>query len=431
MTKRFFPNNLAQKRSCCKSLVFLLLVLLLPGVSLFAYDWGLLADQTAAIADTAGNLDNTMDGFSYTGTLTPWVSIPFGSPGDSHGNLYLSAGITVEYQRVDTIFIPELLRTELSYRFGEGTELHAGRMIYTDPLGFIADGLFDGAQVTMGLGGFGNLGIGAWYTGFLYKNTARITMTEADLTTYYLPLDYDKFADTYFAPRRILAAIDWEKPGLSEKFRLKGFIIGQFDLSGNDETYHSQYLGAKFIYPINSFIFDLGVCMELAEHKTAGETKTLFSFAGEAGISWLLPTKVQDRLTLTGRFSSGTPDKEDSSFAAFIPITTQYQGDILRAKLSGLSMIRMEYSIRPAESLIVNLADSYFILSDLGTYANHLGAKDGHFLGNEISGSVIWFPFSDLQLNLLGGVFLPSWGNALKDSNAQWRIELNAKLAIF
>ncbi|MCL1927744.1 MAG: hypothetical protein FWG07_02985 [Treponema sp.] len=429
--KNFFSNNLTKGSSCYKSLFFLLLVLLIPGITLSAYDWGLLTDQTAGIADTTGNLDDVMDGFTYTGTLIPWVSIPFGPLSAPKGNLYLSAGLTVEHQSVDTIFIPELLRTELSYRFGEGSELHAGRMYYTDPLGFIVDGLFDGAQVIMGLGGFGNLGIGAWYTGFLYKNHTRITMTEEDFTSFNLPLDYNKFADTYFAPRRVIAALDWEKPGLSEKFRLKGFLIGQFDLSGNDETYHSQYLGAKFIFPVNRFILELGGCMGLAEHKVDDETKTLFSFAGEAGISWLLPTKVQDRLTLTGRFSSGTPEKEDSSIAAFIPITTQYQGDVLRAKLSGLSMIHLEYTIRPIESLLFNLADSYFILSDLGTYRTYPIGKEGHFLGNEISGSVTWFPVSDLQLNLLGGVFMPSLGNADRESNVLWRIELNAKLAIF
>ena len=419
MNKRFLPA------------LFLTLVLVMPRASLYAYDWGLLLNQTAGIADAAGTLDKVHEGFSYTGSLIPWFSIPIGSITENKGNLFLSAGFSLEYQNENVIFIPELLRTELSYNFNNGMELHAGRMYYSDPLGFIASGLFDGAHISMGLGGFGTIGIGAWYTGLLYKKNTRLFMTELDHGLYSKPVEYSDFVDTYFAPRRVIAAINWEKPDLSEKFRLKGFLIGQFDLTDNDELYHSQYLGVQFMYPLNNWLFQAGAVLAFAEHKENNENQFEVSAAGEIGVGWQLPTKVQDRLTLTARFSSGKPDKADSSFGAFVPITTQYQGDILRAKLSALSMIRLDYTIRPCESLLLNLADSYFILSDLGTYEDYLGEKGGHFLGNEISANVTWFPLSDLQLNLLGGVFLPSWGNALKESNVPWRIELNARIAIF
>ena len=419
--------NSAPLRLCVG--VFVVFLLLLPALSVSAFDWGLLIDQSAEMGDVAGNMDSVMDEFSYTAGIIPWFSMPFGPAGKPSGNFYLSAGFTVEYYDEDVIFIPELLRTELSYKFGAGKEISVGRMYYTDPLGFIANGLFDGAQFSMDLGGIGKLGIGAWYTGLLYKKNTRIAMTKEDSDLYLLKLDYSNFVDTYFAPRRILAAIDWEKPDLSEAFRLKAALIGQFDVSGNDELYHSQYLGAKFTYPVNNFVFELGACLEFAEHKLDDETKFKFSLAGELGVAWLLPTSIRDRLTFTARLSSGTV--EDSSFAAFVPVTTEYQGDILRAKLSGLTMLRLAYAVKPVESLLITLADSYFVLSDKGTYSGYPEGKEGHFLGNEISAKLSWFPLSDLQLNLLGGVFLPSMGNADSDGKALWRIELSAKISVF
>ena len=415
MTKHFLP------------VLILVFVLLTPGALVHAADWGILTGHNIAEIDSAGNLDNFADGFAYTGNLIPWVSIPFGSKDNPNGSLYISAGFTLECSS-GALFIPELLRTEFGYRFGGGTELHLGRMHYSDPLGFIASGLFDGAQVNMALGGFGNLGIGAWYTGLLYKKNARITMTGHDAGAYYSEFEYADFLGSYFAPRRIMAAIDWEKPDLSEKFRLIAAIVGQADVSGRDELYHNQYLEVKFVFPFSNFALDFGGALEFAEHTDSGDTKFEFSAAGEIEFAWFPATKVQQRLMLIGRFSSGTLN---SSLTAFVPITMQFQGDILRAKLSGLSMIRLDYTMRPVDSLILNLADSYFILSDLGTYFGNPIGRDGHFLGNEISASVSWSPLSDLQLRLMGGVFLPSWGNADKTNKPLWRVELTANLVIF
>ena len=151
--------------------------------------------------------------------------------------------------------------------------------------------------------------------------------------------------------------------------------------------------------------------------------------AVELGIGWMPPTPITDMLKLTGRFSNGTT--EDGSFAAFVPISTVYQGEILQAKFSGLSVISLDYTARLDKTLGINLSSSYFILSDLGTYQGYYAERDGHFLGNEFFGRVIWSPFSDLQLNLGGGVFLPSMGNTDSQGETLWRIELNVKLAIF
>jgi len=147
------------------TLVFVVM-LLLPVFSLSALDFGLLLDQTFGVESVENG--DTADGVGYSATLIPWLSTPLGS---SHNGtqLYLSAGLTMEYANQNAAFIPELLRTELTFPIGTGMEIQAGRMQYTDPLGFIADGLFDGAKFSYTSANVGTFGIGAWYTGLLYK----------------------------------------------------------------------------------------------------------------------------------------------------------------------------------------------------------------------------------------------------------------------
>ena len=396
-------------------------LLLLPAISLSALDWGLMLNQEFGLEEAGGKKPDP--GFSYAGTLSPWVSLPLGTA----GNFYLSAGATVDCPRdisreKTALFVPELYQTELKFRFGEGAALRAGRTSYADPLGFIASGLFDGAHFSMDALG-GTVGAGIWYTGLLYKKTARITMTALDALAYSEKLDYSNFAKTYCAPSRLLWALDWSNPYVTEWLRLKTSLVGQFDLSGREHLFHSQYLAVKAAIPVKDFVFDLGGCFELAE---AGQASV--SLAGELGAAWSPPARIENQLALLARFTSGTVNH---AMTAFVPITTEFHGDVLRAKLSGISMIRLDYTARLSQQFLFNLASSYFALSDLVTYQGLPAGKKGNFLGNEFYGRVIWAPVSDLRINFGGGVFLPSLGNADNGGNVLWRIDLGIALVIF
>jgi len=389
-------------------LFILLLLFFLPLLSLSALDYGLVLE-----ADIAGE---AADPFSFSSSLIPWLSMPLGN-----GNLFLSARAAAEYKGETWTLAPELLRTEFAYRLN-GIDLKAGRIQYSDPLRLVANGLFDGAQVLFDIGE-GSLGAGIWYTGLLYKKTANITMTESELASFNTALDYADFANTYFAPSRLFAAVDWEHPALADLIRLKASLIGQFDLSANENLYHSQYMALNAAVPISSFIFNLGGCLELAQVSDNFQ----FSSAWEIGFSWTPPLSIPNKLSLLGRISGGNVDDVVS---AFVPITTETQGNILRAKLSGLSMIRLEYTARFLESLSFNVQNSYFILSDLETYQGLPTGRDGYFLGDELYVFLTWSPFSDLQIKGGGGIFMPSLGNADPESNLLWRVELSISFAI-
>lgn len=387
------------------------LLLLLPGLFLWPGDFGLVLDQSAGVGGYGKDA-----GFDYSGMLVPRFSALLGAS----GGFSVSAGLMAEYAHKTWSFVPELLRTEFVWSFDSG-DFTAGRMRYSDPLGFIADGLFDGMKFSLDTNG-GTFSAGAWYTGLLYKNRANITMKEDEQLANLKRLDYSDFYHTYFAPRRIITALEWENPSLAELVKINAAFLAQTDLSRENGLY-SQYLALKLALPYRAFVFSLGGCLEFIQ---ASGQKSRAALAGELGVGWEVPGRLEDQLSFLGRFSSGVG--KGGSLIAFVPITTSTQGELLRAKLSGLSVISLDYIARIRETFSAGLSSSYFIRSDLGTF--DYGA-DGYLVGNEFFARFLWSPVSDIQLNLGGGVFLPSMGNAARKADSLWRVELNVIIALY
>jgi hypothetical protein len=402
-----------------KSIAVFTTVILLTS-ALQAADFGVLLDQTAG----AGGITDGDPAFDYEASLIPRFSALLGDSGD----VYVSAGFTFRYDE-EAYFIPELLRTELSWRFGNA-KITAGRMRYSAPFTALADSLFDGLQLSYSTS-LGIFNAGAWYTGLLYKERANIIMSGEDFASYYADLDYDNFADTYFASKRMVAAAGWEHPALAELLRTKLSVIAQVDLNGNDNYLHSQYITARIGIPVSRFMLMLGGALELAEASQAEEDINI-GFAGELGVNWNLPTAFSSRLSLSGYYSSG--HAEDSSTVAFTPITAQFCGNILQANPSAISTINLDYTARLHQSFSLSVASMYFIRTDLGTFVSYpldVETSDGHCLGNEFYVNLIWSPASDLQVNLGGGIFVPAMGNAAPDSEPQWRAELRAIFTLY
>jgi hypothetical protein len=391
-----------------------LFLLFLPAF-LNAADFGLIINQYAKF----GQYGEEDPFFEYNAGFIPRLSFLAGE----NGNFFASASFTLKYNEKLT-YVPELLRTEFSTYFGSWG-ISAGRFSYSDPLSLISVGLFDGIRLSYS-SSVGRLGFGAWYTGFLYKETTVITMTEADEMLYAAPLDYKDFSDTYFAPRRALASIEWEHPALAEILRTNIAVIGQFDFTDSSYKLHTQYFVLKLALPVKSFLFEAGGSVEAMQ----ADGETYLAFAGEAGFSWTPQTKINSRLSLTGRYTSG---RLSDSIAAFVPVTTKYFADIFEVEMTGISIITLDYSARLADSIGVSLAVSYFIRNDLVTvnsYTVYAPEENGYFLGGEFFLRFIWSPVSDLQFNLGGGAFIPSLGDNWPDAIPNWRIELTAVFAV-
>ena len=396
-----------------KRLCLLHILLILP-VLVWAADFGVVFDQNIGRGGYSG--DNTADN---TSSLITRFSTLLGDRGD----LSITAGVMAEYINESWSFVPELLRTEFNWFLNSG-DLRIGRMFYADPLGFIAEGLFDGARVSYDTN-IGTFSLGGWYTGFLYSRRINITMTDEELRLYNSDLDFNDFVNTYFAPRRFVYALDWEHGGLGIGIFRPGFsILGQFDLSGSE--LHSQYLIGHMSFPVDAFFLYLGGSLGLVQD--SGDFN--IAYAAEARIAWVPPFTFNSRLSLLGLYASG----RSGNIAAFEPITTSFQGSILKARLSGLSMISLDYTARINRTFSMNLASSYFIRNDLGTYNRYPVDSEnnsGYLLGNEFSGRLYWSPFSDLGFNVGAGIFMPSMGNVSTGEKNLWRVEMGFVLSLY
>jgi hypothetical protein len=165
--------------------------------------------------------------------------------------------------------------------------------------------------------------------------------------------------------------------------------------------------------------------------ETAQSINDNIAFAWDLGVFWTLPSSFDSRLSLTGHFAGGNTG--DGTIGAFVPVTGKPYGSILKAKLSGISILDLDYIARLTRTFGTSLTTSFFVRNDRGTYrAYPVNPNDntGYFLGTELFARLVWSPFSDLQLNLGGGVFLPS-PDVNPNAKPGGCVELTAILALY
>jgi len=370
----------------------LLLTALLITVNLQAADFGLIFFQNIKGGMEPESL------FNYSASLFPYVSVVFNDKTD----LYISGGVSIGYDR-EFFFLHEILRTEFSFYFNDLT-LTAGRMQYTAPFEYVADGLFDGFLLSYSSLA-GNFRAGAWYTGLLYKRRAVITMTVEEYQSYYDAVDYTNFTKTYFSPRRVVTALDWEYPAVAGFIRTKLGLVAQFDVNGGFYPLHSQYITADMEIPYKSFLFELGGALQFTE---AGNNKFICGGAWELGAAYTLPTSVRRQFSLNAYFSGGKENEDTDVMGGFIPVTTRFFGNILQLAYSGFSAISLDYIVRPLKTISVSASASIILKSFAGIYSDPQAVlRDNQaFLGTEIYSSFIWGPVSDFQLGVSAGLGL-------------------------
>ena len=408
------------------SLILTISITMIPAA--YAQEFGLVVNQyVQAGGNDGGNADTS---FEYNALIVPRFLFLLG---DGAGSIFASAGMTLgvsDSSDDDVTFVPELMRTELAMQWG-AVGLSLGRIGYSTPLAFLAEGLFDGVQVSHS-SSLGRFRAGAWYTGLLYKKSANIQMTENDRAIYYTPFDFDNFADTYFAPPRLLASLDWEHLAVADILRLNAAVTMQADLSddlsSNGEKYNSQYFTIKAGMPYNSFFFELGGILSTFQIEGEGSFKP--AFAGDIGVYWTLPASLNSRLSFNARFASGqSSDASGDGAGGFIPVTAKYAGNILEAGMSALTVLDLNYTARFTDKIGASISTKYFIQNGstpLNTYPFSGAVGGGDSLGAELFARLIWSPVSDLQLNLSGGAFIPALGNYAPDAKPVWLVKLTA-----
>ena len=383
-----------------------LLAVAFCGPGIFPVDFGVLFDGQFDAA--------TNDGTERSGSLllAPWFSAPLGT-----ADFFVSVGMNAKYNG-NWFLVPELLRLELAARPSSLFAVRAGRIFWEDPSLFTAWGLFDGAELFFDLGK-SQLGVAALYTGLLYKNRALVNFSPGEDEEYNAELDWGDFKNSYFAYRRLLAALYGEFPGLPYKRgQLYAGVLAQFDLGDAEKPYNTQYAFLRNYFSYSRFDLSLTGAAELQTTDEDGQ-KPAFAASIEGGVK--ISYTLQDRLSLGLRWASG----EGPQTAAFFPITREAQGEVLRPALSGIMVARANYEAYPFSALKTELGGRYFFRTDSGSFEDKDIENDSYLLGAEVDASLVWGPFSDLSFLLSGGIFMPKTGKAMRsDANVRWFFSL-------
>ena len=388
-----------------KKFIAVIIFIFLLTVPVFSQDFGLVLNQKAVFASL---------GDGYTVSAIPWFASPLGK----NAGLYLSCGFSVSYEDNEWNSLFEIYRFEAGYTPVDNLTFTLGRQNFHDSFGFIMTGLFDGVSIEWGIRG-GRLNLGLFYTGLLYKKNVSILLSEKDLINYF-----DN--DIYFASRRITGGINYEKTSIFDthaNFWLSG--IFQFDVNDTNDRIHSQYIASKIAVPLTSSLnLQGGGAFSLLQ-----EEEIRFAFALSADLQLLFPIgSIPSLFELGGRYSCGRRDK----LAAFTPITGEALGRVLRPNLSGIAIVQSAYTIRPHHTFFTELYAAYLFRTDTVSFVpNDINTESGSpLLGTELCLGFSWMPFSDIILNLNGGVFLPQKGAFTNDAKLQYRIELTAGISL-
>jgi hypothetical protein len=378
----------------------------------FSVDFGLVLNTLGEYTP-----DTDRQGFAFRVGVTPWFASALGGK----ANLYLSGKVTFEYGYDEEAWVwpslVELERTELNFHPVQAVYLALGRQQFADIGKMIASGFFDGIYGNFGLGG-ARLSLGAFYTGFLYKETAEILMTAGDLEYYYRPFDYADLT-SYFASRRVFASVTGEFPDLTSRTSLEVSALGQFDLNGyeKDPPLNSQYLEVRFgveaVNTLRFFVTGIGGATETEW------TDPKFDFAAALEVDWEIPGRLPDMFSAELRWGSGAiTDK----IGPFKPISSIAQGSVFAPALPGTMNARASYAARLHRTLSLSVLAVFFGRTDLETFWDEEmdGASQDRFLGWELYGQLIWAPQSALRFSAGGGAFFPG-GAFVEGAGMRWK----------
>jgi hypothetical protein len=337
--------------------------------------------------------------YSFTATASPWYSSLIGEKGE----LYLSGIAEAVYEEEEWDGRLDLGRFQATLRPRPGFRIDAGRVSYSDVSGFVAHGLFDGARFAYAFKSV-NFQVGGFYTGFLNKERADISMSDADAED---AVD----EDVYFAPSRALATVSMDVPSFIARMNASVEFVGQFDLRGREDVVHSQYLCFSLAGPVNTLVsFMSSLATGFAE---AADLETSPSLAFRSELSVFPPGGLADRAYLGLKWASGDSGAIDS----FLPVKGLNAGSVFNAGLSGIAAFKGGYFVRILEMLSADLSTTLFLREGGGVQDPELDAEsDDSFLGAEMYGDVIFAPSSEFAFTGGAGVFIPSADAFISDA---------------
>jgi hypothetical protein len=387
-----------------KPLRLLFFVMLFSPVYLSASEFGFLLFQEGRSKSLTSNTTLykvPSQEYYYAGKFSGWFSARTGK----HSAVFAEGSFSVINESLTGLnselkAFGELDRLEFSIMPHDVFFANIGRVPFKDALGFVADGNFDGGNVIFSSGNHIFSG-GAFYTGLLYKETAKILMSNEDREDYV--------NSDYFAPGHYLFSIGYDYSGSNVDI---GFnVLRQADIH-KDVLLQSFYLLEKFsLRPTDTINININTAMGVV---IMFDGLFQLGFAPSLSVFYMPHGIFPGRLGFETIWYSGNLDNKKE-----MPVITRKQiGYIYNPELTNLLSLKAQYLANLTKSFSfetslalfartsTDLIPNYWFYSEFENAAN----DNKYLLGEEFVFTVICSPVSDLSFNIGTGLFFPDSG---------------------
>jgi hypothetical protein len=333
-----------------------------------------------------------------------------------------------------------------------------GRVAFSEPTGLILNHPADGFKLALDYGGV-NLSVAAGYTGFVNRINSGISMTIEDQNQ----------AQQWFASRRMLGSVQADTTLFGgQKFSFSA--LAQQDLNPSSDmvpqystvysttqggTLDTQYLTLKAAGPIVDKLFyeafgTLGTGSTLS-WLSDSTSPTGFSYQYKPIVSFLLGGSVTYfkpewlNASFTARVLGASGDGTATSAiegnvhnlsTLFIPITPTTLGLVFNPGLSNLIYYELGGTVKPipGQPLVTGAKLLGFQRAVAGVVNDPGVVSYGPvWMGQELDLSASWPVYSDLNVTVGAGGFLPSSGTyapSTTGSSFQYALEIGAEMSL-
>lgn len=279
-----------------------------------------------------------------------------------------------------------------------------GRLPFRDVSGLIADGNYDGGFVRFIMNSH-SLAAGAYYTGLLFRGTAKLALSEDDVNDYY--------GSKYFAPPHLFmtASYRYATDSGSVFFELAG--LREIDMRERSQKSTNYILGKA------SFGFGQDARLNIASAVSwamNGDAATP-GFSVRADFGMRLPSWYPSRLAAEFNFFNGNSGDDEIPAAPMPVLTRQKVSFVYNPVAARLFSGKFLYLVRVSDTLNFESDFSIFFRTRakqrpghrlLSDYENTM--SESMVLGEELAVYGIWTPTSDFSLSLGAGFFFPDSG---------------------
>lgn len=356
-----------------------------------------------------------------------WSETDFGSA----VRLNFSGGYGAQFDKGELFHFPELYSLSVFVKMNR-MSYRIGRLTLADQQKRLYSALLDGVEITWNGAQYSHQ-FGGGFTGFVFNRTSQVIMTAQDQRNFdsasVLSLASPRVAAAYEITRYFETGSGRKDPKSHE---LSTALLAEYELRDPDRLIQddpdSSLLHSGFVRVglkgrlTRTVDYNIGGVFQggLNEIPNEDKTLTLMGALGEAELTWSPGGSWKPQFRMSALYTTGDQwnrrsDWEGTQFGGtgqlhqYTPFTTRTVGYVYGSRVGNLAYGHLGLSFRPYDSFSLRIEDYAYIRPVNGPVSElPIKADSGsdQYLGNEVVVTADFRIFSDLGLQLLGGLYM-------------------------